>query len=936
MATRRYSPWFFKLIDTSDMVFFCTPYLSFGRITSSFKSMPMIYLIITIISSMLCAPALAKESLVDTTIDVIEREYLWTEDLVADQALIKAAESLESSIPWLIVDHDESRIKLSHGEYGIFATLPQRGLTYQRLSAQLHELARLIKESSYPLEDDLDLEVVMLRGVARTLDRYSTVMYKESLRRFNERIRGKLSGIGCRIQAHERGLRIRRVFKGGPAEKVGVMAEDIITHVDGSSIRGVTVKQGGQRLRGTPGTRVEVQLLRGDQVLKKTIVRRYFRIPNLHWTFQDDGIGVIKIKSFSNQTMRWLKQALAEFEQTSPHTAGDHKKRAKIHTKSKIQPTTKAQTKRKSQPTKSAHAKYKNQPKQQTQAEEMGPPEKETKPDKLRGIIIDLRGNSGGSLIQSCKVIDAFVREGLGLRTAGRGGKSVPKLIKKYTFTEADEPEVPIVVLVNQKSASASEIVAGSFKLAERGLLIGTQTFGKGVIQKPHRVRKKPVDERVTLKLTVAQYLLAGDYSVHDQKGVAPHILVTPHIFGKYRAYLPQETEGSVYAVEREGWREASPEPRDFVMEFAQRLLNQDDLSPKVSLMEREARKLLAKLESEERERIIELYQTKEIDWSFGESSPKFEDLEVTIKVSEQARAGETTKVIATVINRGDVPLRQARVYLKTDHSKLPWSGVMISVGRVSPGASVSGSAEVPISSRLVSRVDSVQPTLVAEHFEPQQLTPQEFSVIGATPARLSAEVYITSRDQQHILHVSLKNTSDRPLKDLRVRLGLPNDKALEFKSDGTVELPEIEPNQTRDLTFLFSSTKSLAQIKPLQLQVDTRTQRKVISADIIAVKIKESTLLSPPRVNSKISQRLSPGEHHISLELIDDREIRQTTVWLDREKIAWRSARARWRLPITLTPGIHHLKVIVEDDQELVTRRLYPIWVPEVDPTAK
>ena len=101
------------------------------------------------------------------------------------------------------------------------------------MSTRLHNLGQLIQNSSYQVEEELDLNVAMLKGVARSLDRYSTVMYKESLRRFNERIRGKLSGIGCRIQKHKQGLKIKRVFRGGPAAKVGVLAEDIITHVDG-------------------------------------------------------------------------------------------------------------------------------------------------------------------------------------------------------------------------------------------------------------------------------------------------------------------------------------------------------------------------------------------------------------------------------------------------------------------------------------------------------------------------------------------------------------------------------------------------------------------------------------------------------------------------------------------------------------------------------
>ena len=87
---------------------------------------------------------------------------------------------------------------------------------------------------------------------------------------------------------------------------------------------------------------------------------------------------------------------------------------------------------------------------------------------------------------------------------------------------------------------------------------------------------------------------------------------------------------------------------------------------------------------------------------------------------------------------------------------------------------------------------------------------------------------------------------------------------------------------------------------------------------------------LFPPRIQSKIPQRLNAGEHKIQLDFIDDQSIKQSTVWLDQEKIGWSGTKTSWTLPIQLTSGSHFIKVDVEDNQGLVTRSFYPILVPQ------
>src|SRR5213075_347064 len=146
--------------------------------------------------------------------------------------------------------------------------------------------------------------------------------------------------------------------------------------------------------------------------------------------------------------------------------------------------------------------------------------------EKVKGVIMDLRGNPGGLYEQAQKVSDAFIKAGTLVSMVGVGGAQR----KDETATDSGhEPTVPLAVLVDQNSASASEIVAGAVKNLDRGVVIGETTFGKGSVQmlfdiaSPVAINGKGEDERLGLKLTTAQYLTPGDLSIQGV-GVTPDV----------------------------------------------------------------------------------------------------------------------------------------------------------------------------------------------------------------------------------------------------------------------------------------------------------------------------------------------------------------------------------------------------------------------------
>jgi carboxyl-terminal processing protease len=138
-----------------------------------------------------------------------------------------------------------------------------------------------------------------------------------------------------------------------------------------------------------------------------------------------------------------------------------------------------------------------------------------------RGLVIDLRGNTGGSMKEAARSADEFVTEGLLLKTVGPDGGRVQNLQAEMTaVVGGHEPNTPVVILVDDRTASGSEIMAGALLELDRAGLVGTRTYGKGTVQKIYNL-----DDDTRLKLTVAQYILANDRKISDV-GIVPDIVV--------------------------------------------------------------------------------------------------------------------------------------------------------------------------------------------------------------------------------------------------------------------------------------------------------------------------------------------------------------------------------------------------------------------------
>jgi carboxyl-terminal processing protease len=291
-----------------------------------------------------------------------------------------------------------------------------------------------------------------IKGMLESLDPYSTFLPEKEYDAMKESMRGRFGGLGIQIAAPEKGGGVVVVtpLEGTPAERAGLRSGDIITHVDGNNIMEKTLREVVSELRGPVGSRVVLTVERETaSAFDVPLVRDVIHVDIVKWRLEEE-FGYLRIASFTENTAEEVEDAIQEIRQ---HLGG-----------------------------------------------------------RLAGLIIDLRNNPGGLLVESVAVSDAFIESGDIVSTKGRNSK------QRYRATTGDiVAGLPIVVLINKGSASAAEILAGALKDHDRAVLVGGRSYGKGTVQ-----TVIPMGRGTAMKLTTAQYFRPLGESVDG--GILPDV----------------------------------------------------------------------------------------------------------------------------------------------------------------------------------------------------------------------------------------------------------------------------------------------------------------------------------------------------------------------------------------------------------------------------
>jgi len=827
----------------------------------------------------------ATDPMYSRMVKLVQNRYLRKDELDPVEAFVQAAERAEAVVPWLICEPDGNTVTLIDASSGAEIQVQFGGEDetpgLAALPDGLDALQKGIEGFGTPIDKDIDLPVALLKGAARALDRHSVVMAKSRLAKFDERIKGKLTGIGAKLRMVDGVLRAQEVFKGTPAQRGGLKVEDAIERVDGVATLGMSIQQAVDRIRGPKDTDVVLGIVRrmpdgSDALIDLVLTRDEVNIPNVTWSLGEVGVGTIRIDHFSEHTSRLTLAALEEF-------------RAKANDG-----------------------------------------------DLYRGILLDLRGNTGGSLIQSAETADLFLSEGEIVRTSGRKGSVVPNLVRSLVAhpaaTLAEEPDLPMVVMQNPRSASASEIVAGALSALDRAVIIGRRSFGKGTVQKLYTLRGG--QDRVRLKLTVAEYQLHGGQLVHGE-GIPTDLTQRRVVFNGAGAWIPSQEDLSVPVVfdvdERSGWRlegEADLD-RDPLAELGQSLVlamagaHRNDGIAAID-------QLKDQLQADGADRVSEIFRLREIDWQPSDDQPGVLDAEVTVEMMGEARAGETVTLRAEVRNNGPAPLYQVRVRLLTEKSKTPWNGTTIPIGFVPPGESALGEVRVSIRTSTPSRSDDVQVHLEADRLDPVDLQTVVFDVKAVPPPPLSADVRIVPHEDHHRIEVELENRGENILTGLLVRLGWRDDSGIELV-DREGRLNTLGPGKKGRVDLAVRILESAPEDAiPVEIRVGAERFPTLLRVPVEVLRSGEMVHLEEPTIEVEAPIRVSDEVVTVPIIARDDGSIEDLTVWWHGEKVAWVKGdgpSVETSVDLPMEQGSNGLTIVVSDNEDNVNTAVRYLW---------
>ena len=331
-----------------------------------------------------------------------------------------------------------------------------RAETYRLLNLFGDVFERVRAEYVEPVNDRDAIENA-IQGMLSSLDPHSSYLNQRSFRDMQTQTRGEFGGLGIEVTQEGGYIKVISPIDETPAARAGVKPGDFITHLNGTSVQGLTLQEAVEQMRGQRGTQIKLTIRRqgAERPLELTLTRDVIRPQVVRFRLEEGNLGYVRITSFNEQTEAGLRRALQQL-------------------------------------------------KQQAQG-------------GLKGLVLDLRNNPGGLLDQAVQVTDDFLTQGEIVSTRARRQEDA----QRWNAKPGDIADgLPIVVLINSGSASASEIVAGALQDHRRAVVLGVKSFGKGSVQ-----TVMPIPGNGAIRLTTARYYTPSGRSIQGT-GIEPDIEV--------------------------------------------------------------------------------------------------------------------------------------------------------------------------------------------------------------------------------------------------------------------------------------------------------------------------------------------------------------------------------------------------------------------------
>ncbi|PID42653.1 MAG: peptidase S41 [Proteobacteria bacterium] len=360
------------------------------------------------------------------------------------------------SAPAIATEADTPEQQHGIPEATLHLPAPETRLPLEELR-RFTEVFDRIKKTYVEEVDDSTLLNNAVKGMLSGLDPHSTYLEPTAFDDLQESTSGEFGGLGIEVGMEDGFIKVISPIDDTPASKAGVEAGDIIIKLDGTPVKGMSLEEAVNTMRGKPGTPITLTIVReGENTpITKKVIRDVIKVTSVKTRLLKDNIGYIRITQFQAKTGEDFLNGLKKINQKA------------------------------------------------------GAP--------IQGLIIDLRNNPGGVLQAAVDVADSLLEDGLIVYTEGR----IQSSQLRFSATPGDETgNIPIIVLINGGSASASEILAGALQDHSRAIILGTDSFGKGSVQ-----TVIPLNEEYGLKLTTARYYTPSGRSI-QALGITPDVVV--------------------------------------------------------------------------------------------------------------------------------------------------------------------------------------------------------------------------------------------------------------------------------------------------------------------------------------------------------------------------------------------------------------------------
>jgi carboxyl-terminal processing protease len=344
---------------------------------------------------------------------------------------------------------------------------------------QLAAVFGMVKSDYVEPVDEKKLITDAISGMVSGLDPHSQYFDRKTFKEFREGTTGRFVGVGIEIGMEDGLVKVVSPIEGSPAFRAGLKSGDLITKIDDTAVKGMTIDQAVRRMRGEPNTKVVLTIYRRSEsrTFPVTITREEIRVQSVRAKMVEPGYAWVRVSQFQDRTIEDFARKVEELYKQDPN---------------------------------------------------------------IKGMVLDLRNDPGGLLEGAVAVAAAFLPKDVTVVTTNgqipesrATFKASPEYYVRRGGGDPLRKNVPLVVLVNEGSASASEIVAGALQDHKRAVIMGSQTFGKGSVQ---TVRQLTAD--TALKLTTARYYTPSGRSI-QAKGIVPDVMID------------ETAEGNIYSVLR-------------------------------------------------------------------------------------------------------------------------------------------------------------------------------------------------------------------------------------------------------------------------------------------------------------------------------------------------------------------------------------------------